>query len=605
MTSPNSSYDPTVHMAPVSQEMDSDGALLLTAANSPRMVEMDTLQIDMSELDEEDGEAEGEDSMDRSFDAAWTAAGPPSFHAKLIAGTMASWGSERDQLLRSRLCAVSLAMSLMLLIAMFFKYLIVGNASNLFFQTDHPSTMSAIFVNLRMLICFVATGLLFSPIPLATARLRQVQYLVFGGFVVCTMASQYFTNAQCIAFGETLKLAVNQKNSVILLTMLLMMYSALIPDSPRIMTRVIMLVTLWPTLSFAFVMSHVHPLIDNKDWSILRQTVAGNTIYTLFVSGLAIYIAFVLNRLRHELHDARQLGQYKLGEKLGEGGMGEVYIAEHKLLKRPCALKTIRAEVGSDPLSLARFEREVQTTAMLSHPNTIRIYDYGRTEEGTFYYVMEYLSGMSAADLVKDFGPLPPGRAVYLLKQACQALTEAHQSGLIHRDLKPANIYIAVLGGECDVVKVLDYGLVKVTTDPNAPQLSAEYTVSGTPAYMSPEQATASTEIDFRADLYALGGILYTFLTGRTPFSGSNAVQLMIAHAKEQVVPPSQIQPGVPADLEAVVLRCLAKNPDDRYADARELAAALSACACAADWDAEKARDWWLEQMEKYQPQSV
>ena len=201
---------------------------------------------------------------------------------------------------------------------------------------------------------------------------------------------------------------------------------------------------------------------------------------------------YVLNDLRRDLHQAKKLGQYQLGEKLGEGGMGEVYMAEHQLLKRPCALKLIKPDVNTNPIALARFEREVQSAAMLSHPNTIEIFDYGHTDDGTFYYVMEYLPGLSLSDLVRQFGPMEPGRVVYLMRQVCGALGEAHRFGLVHRDLKPANILVAILGGKCDVAKVLDFGLVKLTAAPDAPQLTADYTVSGTPQYMSPEQATAT-----------------------------------------------------------------------------------------------------------------
>ncbi len=180
-------------------------------------------------------------------------------------------------------------------------------------------------------------------------------------------------------------------------------------------------------------------------------------------AALAIYGTYVVNGLRSELHEAKKFGQYQIRDKIGVGGMGEVYLAEHKLLKRPCALKLIRPEAGADPVALARFEREVQAAARLSHPNTIEIYDYGHTDDGTFYYVMEYLPGISLQDLVKQYGPLPIGRVIYLFRQVCAGLVEAHSLGLVHRDLKPANVFVAVRGGEADVAKVLDFGLVKLT----------------------------------------------------------------------------------------------------------------------------------------------
>ena len=201
--------------------------------------------------------------------------------------------------------------------------------------------------------------------------------------------------------------------------------------------------------------------------------------------------------------------------------MGEVYLAEHQLLKRPCAIKLIRPDRAGDPRALARFEREVRTTARLSHPNTVEIYDYGRTEDGTFYYVMEYLSGLSLADLVERHGPLPPGRAIYLLRQACGALAEAHAAGLVHRDLKPANIFAARRGGLHDVAKLLDFGLVLPTAEPVAPPSSAgTATIAGSPLYMAPEQATGDARPDARSDLYGLGAVAYYLLTGRAPFEG-------------------------------------------------------------------------------------
>jgi serine/threonine-protein kinase len=208
---------------------------------------------------------------------------------------------------------------------------------------------------------------------------------------------------------------------------------------------------------------------------------------------------------------------------------------------------------------------------------------------------MEYLRGMSLHDLVRTSGPLPPERVIYLFRQVCAALAEAHALGLVHRDLKPANVFVASRGGEADVAKVLDFGLVKLTSDPSAAQLTADMTISGTPAYMAPEQATADKEIDARADIYALGAILYYALTGQPPFLGNSAFEVMMAHARDPVVPPSKLRGDVPADLEQVVLRCLAKKRDERYADVKSLGRALAACERAALWDAEKADEWWKE----------
>jgi serine/threonine-protein kinase len=262
-------------------------------------------------------------------------------------------------------------------------------------------------------------------------------------------------------------------------------------------------------------------------------------------------------------------------------------------LKRPCALKLIKPEASADSIALARFEREVQSSARLAHHNTIEIFDYGHTDDGTFYYVMEYLQGMSLADMVKAYGALPAGRVIFIFRQVCAGLAEAHALGLVHRDLKPANVFIAVLGGETDVAKVLDFGLVKPTKDADAAALTADLTVSGTPLYMAPEQAMADRSLDARADIYALGAMMYHALTGQPPFQGESVFAVMMAHGRDPVVPPSEVRPGVPNDLEQIVLRCLAKKPADRYPGVKDLGNALASCHAAGEWDSLQADAWW------------
>jgi serine/threonine-protein kinase len=208
---------------------------------------------------------------------------------------------------------------------------------------------------------------------------------------------------------------------------------------------------------------------------------------------------------------------------------------------------------------------------------------------------MEYLPGLSLAELVERHGPLPPARVVYLLRQVCGALREAHAAGLIHRDIKPSNIIAARRGGMDDVAKLLDFGLVRRATTVRAAHLSAEGQVFGTPLFMSPEQATASAELDERSDIYSLGAVAYYLLTGRPPFEGGNGIVVMIAHARDPVVPPSRLRPGIPEDLERVVSRCLAKDAAARYADAASLERALGECACAGNWDHDQAALWWRD----------
>ncbi len=255
----------------------------------------------------------------------------------------------------------------------------------------------------------------------------------------------------------------------------------------------------------------------------------------------------------------------------------------------------IRPEHVADPKALERFEREVQITATLSHPNTVEIYDYGRTEDGTYYYVMEFLPGLGLSELVERHGPLPPERAVYLLRQVCSALREAHAAGLIHRDVKPSNIIAARRGGMDDVAKLLDFGLVRAATTARQAHLSREGEILGTPLFMSPEQATGARELDERSDIYSLGAVIYYLLTGRPPFEAEGGISVLIAHARDPVTPPSQVRPGIPEDLELVVLRCLAKDPAERFPDAESLERALGDCASAGDWDQGRAARWWRD----------
>jgi eukaryotic-like serine/threonine-protein kinase len=324
-----------------------------------------------------------------------------------------------------------------------------------------------------------------------------------------------------------------------------------------------------------------------------------DTVFLLTLAGISSFAAHTISRLRSQVVEARRFGQYRLGERIGAGGMGEVFLAEHELLKRPCAVKLIRPEVVLRAGTIDRFEREVRINATLSHPNTVEIFDYGRTEDGTYYYVMEYLPGMSLGDLVERHGPLPPGRAVYLLRQIALALQEAHEAGLIHRDIKPSNIFAARRGGMDDVAKLLDFGLVRpaATASASSPRTSDEGQILGTPLYMSPEQATNSQPLDARSDIYSLGAVAYYLLTGKPPFDAGNAIEAIIAHARDPVIPASQIHDEVPADLDAVVLRCLAKDPMERFPDAESLEIALGRCTCASSWDKGLARQWWNDLM--------
>jgi len=294
---------------------------------------------------------------------------------------------------------------------------------------------------------------------------------------------------------------------------------------------------------------------------------------------------------------AKRLGQYTLEEKIGSGGMGDVYRASHALLRRPTAIKLLLPGRGGSA-ELERFEREVQTTSQLTHPNTVAIYDYGRTPDGLFYYAMEYLPGKQLGELVAEHGPLPAGRMVQFLLQITSSLAEAHQAGLVHRDVKPANVIICERGGIADFVKVLDFGIVKSVEDEVETGVTRTGRFAGTPDYASPEQIRGKG-VDGRSDIYSLGALAYFALTGGPPFTGGNQLEVCSAHLSK--APESFASRGVdtvPAELEAVVMRCLAKDADDRFASMLELRRALRALQLEGQWTQADARSWWREHRE-------
>jgi serine/threonine-protein kinase len=310
-------------------------------------------------------------------------------------------------------------------------------------------------------------------------------------------------------------------------------------------------------------------------------------------AAFAVFGAYRIATLQQAASERRKLGPYRLIRRLGAGGMGEVYLAEHALLRRPCALKLIRPEQGADPHFLTRFEREVQTMATLTHPNTVRIYDYGLAADGTFYYAMEYLPGLSLKELVTRHGPLLPERVVYLLRQVCGALAEAHALGLVHRDITPANILVCRAGGLYDTVKLLDFGRVRGRSRGQDGHLTGANTITGTPAFMSPEQAAGASRVDGRSDIYSLGTVAYFLLTARPPFVHSTSVETMAAHLSEQVVPPCRLNPATPIDLQQVVLRCMEKEAPQRFQDLVAMDEELARCVCGAGWTAARAAAWW------------
>jgi eukaryotic-like serine/threonine-protein kinase len=324
-------------------------------------------------------------------------------------------------------------------------------------------------------------------------------------------------------------------------------------------------------------------IYDGAARGLVAELTSLTSIWCVAAVALPTFASKVIYGLRESVGMAQQLGQYVIERKLGEGGMGEVYLARHTLLRRHTALKLLPPE-RAGAKTVARFEREVRATSRLSHPNTVAIYDYGRTREGIFYYAMEYLDGMDLQRLVQEQGPLEPARVIHILAQIAGALDEAHHSGLVHRDLKPANVYLCERGGLHDTVKVLDFGLVKETggqsslSGPVIAQTDVNALV-GTPTYLSPESIHSPATVDARSDLYAVGAIGYFLLTGTEVFQGSSLVALCIAHLHEQPQRPSdRVKRPLPSDLEQLILSCLDKDPARRPSTAAALRQALLAC---------------------------
>ena len=331
------------------------------------------------------------------------------------------------------------------------------------------------------------------------------------------------------------------------------------------------------------------------------QFFIGLVLPYLLVVGMAFVGARVVYQLGTEVKRARELGSYHLEEKLGEGGMGEVWRASHRMLARPAAVKLIRASLsgadrGGAPRDvLARFEREAQVIARLRSPHTVNLFDFGIAHDGAFYYAMELLDGLDADKLVKRFGPLPPERVIFALRQVCHSLSEAQSCGLVHRDIKPANIFFCRYGEEFDFVKVLDFGIVKAVSEAAETGTidTGETAVRGTPAFMSPEQAIGG-DVDGRGDIYSTGCLAYWLLTGQNVFTADTTMGMLVQHAHSEPVPPSRkARQQIPKAVDEVVMACLAKDPAKRPQSAKELARRLSDLPGANAWTQERAREWW------------
>ena len=376
------------------------------------------------------------------------------------------------------------------------------------------------------------------------------------------------------------------------------LFNVVVPTAPRYaMVAALASVTSVPAMVLLSI--SVFPPVPRLDGSMIFF---GFGFPYLLVVIMAYVGARVVYTLGTEVTRARELGSYRLEDRLGEGGMGEVWRASHRLLARSAAVKLIRPSApghapGISDDTRRRFEREAQVIAQLRSPHTVTLFDFGVAEDGSFYYVMELLDGVDTDALIRRFGPIPAERVLYVLRQMCHSLSEAESCGLVHRDIKPANIFLCRYGEDHDFVKVLDFGIAKVaheTSSEGQTAITIPNLIQGTPAFIAPEQALGGADVDIRADIYSTGCVAYWLLTGQRVFTAETAMALLLAHAHTPPEPPSsRTEHPIPQDLEALVLSCLAKDREHRPKSARDLLQRLDAIALQQPWTDARAREWW------------
>jgi serine/threonine-protein kinase len=438
-----------------------------------------------------------------------------------------------------------------------------------------PLSAGSSYLYALVTILFVTAAQMLRPAKARTIeRLRVYEALIFAFGTTLFLWLQFFdySTLQGVYARAPIDIALGMASFPMFL---MVMYGVLIPNPARRVAVAMLL----------FGLAGLTPDVWALTTGLLPATIAsivfGFKGTILAVTGLIIWFgSYRYEAVVRREAATRELGQYVLGEPLGSGGMGDVYRGEHRMLRRPVAIKLISAEQAGSPDALARFEREAQATAQLTHPNTVHLFDYGRSDDGTFYCVMELLDGETLDAIVARSGPMDVQRAVHVLTQLCGALAEAHDRAFVHRDIKPSNVILGNRGGMSDVAKLLDFGLVTTrgsgTTETNGSTLTQVGMIVGTPEFMSPEQCGDSREISPSSDLYSLGALGYYLVTGRSPFAGRNAMQMLAAHLYEKPSPPSSLVEGIPPEIDAILMQALAKDPAARFDSARTMAAALA-----------------------------
>ncbi|MFO0808948.1 MAG: serine/threonine-protein kinase [Gemmataceae bacterium] len=505
-----------------------------------------------------------------------------------VRSTSRAYGEEIRRLLRSRLILVHL---LALLYVALLKALTLSTpGGNSLTQPDQgdPWTFLPVFAE-----CLVGVAILWRVprMSLRSLRLWEAAHFVTVVGFYSWLRFEMLAHTAWTAPDPFVMVGFFGVVTLFNFSAIILSYGVLIPNTRRRSLVGVAAIMAAPFLAVVAA-AVANPAVRDEHVVPLFVQAAAHLAFPAAIAVFASTRAAALQRRAFEAERrAEQVGQYALKRKIGEGGMGEVWLAEHGLLKRPCAIKFVHPNLAAHPETAARFAREVQAVTGLTHVNTVRVYDYGRADDGSFYLVMEYLDGPTLEDLVREGGPLSPARAVHLLRQVCGALAEAHAAGLVHRDLKPGNVIVASLGGQPDVAKLLDFGLVQDLSAVTDERLTQTGTVLGTPAYMSPEQAAGESAVDARGDVYSLGAVAFFALTGRPPFLGKTVGLLLAAHRSEPPPSLTDLRPDVPADLATVVARCLAKDPADRYPAAAALDRALGLCACAFEWEASLRHD--------------
>jgi eukaryotic-like serine/threonine-protein kinase len=480
----------------------------------------------------------------------------------------------------TRVGFVSLAAAIVIVVVQLFQWLM---------QPELVALMTSPVTRLATLVAVL--------VSLGTFALQRYRVLPHASILICGYVME-ITVAFCISLIET-SLPTRPDVPVLGVSSLgpwIVAVGVFIPNRPSwTLVTALAAATTWPIA-----------LLINAERLGFAVVPYGSVFVWPFFNYLFALFAFILGRRLYPMAMAEQrameLGSYRLVSRIGAGGMGEVWKASHRMLARAAAIKLVRPQVSGvsarqQEVAIRRFKREANVIALLQSPHTVYLYDFGVSQDGRFYYVMELLDGISLQELVGTFGPQPPSRVLAILRQACRSLGEAHEQGLVHRDLKPSNLMLCKVAQSYDFVKVLDFGLAKVGSDETISQLTVEGTTTGTPGYMAPEVALGEANVDGRADVYALGCVAYFLLTGMLVFDDPNPMGMALKHVQTPAPLPSErTELPIPADLERLVMRCLEKKPDARPSGARELGQLLSTCNVA-PWTEEAAESWWARHL--------